>query len=469
VEETQRLSEFSSGLMFENIPAPVRRRSALLLLDLWGIMIRARNDSDSAECVIAAAQDLGWRGGACSVVGDPDTYAAAGAAFLNGAFAHTLDFDDTHTVGSLHPSASVVPAALCAAEIAGASGRTLLSGIVAGYEVVCRLGHALVPAEHYDRGFHPTATAGAFGAAAAASRVLGLDSSRTAAALGAVLSHSAGTMQFLANGSWNKRTQVGGAAMNGILAALLARHGFLGASEPIEGRYGFLSAYAPNAVPERATAGLGVLWETLNIGIKPYPSCRFTHAAVDIILDQVRNNNLRAEDVESVTVGLPRKSIDIVGVPEAQKRRPRSVVEAQFSMHFGVALALREGKFAWDDYHAHIGSPETDALCDRVTVVNDPEAEALYPEHLSATVELRTKAGTRRILVKDPKGEPTNWLGDAELLGKFEALASPYLGDERTATLAGRLLDIANAPDVREVLDLSRPEASQTGGRHEPR
>ncbi len=458
MKPTQRLSEFASSLTYGAIPTEVTERAALLVLDLWGIMVRARHDSDSAPCVLATARDLGWLGGSCSVVGDPERYTPAGAAFLNGTFAHTLDFDDTHAVGSLHPSASVVPAALAAAEITDADGPTLLAGIVAGYEVVCRVSHALVPAEHYERGYHPSATAGAFGAAAAAARVLGLDSTATANALGAALSHAAGTMQFLANGSWNKRTQLGGAAMSGLIAATLARHGYLGAAEPIEGRYGYLRAYAPNPIEARATADLGSVWETMNIGVKPYPSCRFAHAAVDVILDEVRAKRLDAADVEAIEIGLARKCMDIVATPQTMKRRPQSVVEGQFSVHFNVALALQEGGFGWDDYAKHVGNVRTEALCDRITVVNDPEIEELYPEHLSAAVTITTKSGKkRRIVQQDPRGEPSNWLSDADMRRKFTALASPYLGDGHSRLLADRILALSSQAHVRDLLEISRP------------
>ena len=157
--------------------------------------------------------------------GDAARYTPAGAAFLNGALAHSLDFDDTHAAGSLHPGAPVIPAALAAGEMAGASGADVLAAIIAGYEVTCRVALALPAGEHYDRGYHPTATCGAFGAAAAAARVFNLDANGVSSALGTVLSQTAGSLQFLANGAWTKRFQVGWAALNGLMAATLSKKG----------------------------------------------------------------------------------------------------------------------------------------------------------------------------------------------------------------------------------------------------
>jgi 2-methylcitrate dehydratase PrpD len=175
---TRELTRFVAGLSYDALPDEVRARVKALVLDLTGIMVRARNDAESTPAMIAAAGRLGMKGGACTVVGDADGYAPPGAAMLNGTLAHSLDFDDTHASASLHPSAPIVPAALAAAEMTGADGRALIAAIVAGYEVQIRLSLALDPAAHYDRGFHPTATCGAFGAAAAAGRLLGLDQAR---------------------------------------------------------------------------------------------------------------------------------------------------------------------------------------------------------------------------------------------------------------------------------------------------
>lgn len=454
---TEQLAQFVADLSSEEIPAEVTNRAAMLTLDLWGNMVRARNDAASTECVLAAATDLGLGHGPCLVVGGGETVSPAGAAFLNGTFAHTLDFDDTHALGSLHPSAPVIPAALAAAQMTRCNGRTLLTGIIAGYEVGCRLSQALVPSDHYDRGFHPTATAGIFAAAAAAAKIFDFDRAKVSAAFGAALSHAAGTMQFLENGSWNKRTQIGGAAMNGLLAACLARRGFIGAAKAIEGQYGFLKAYAPKSVPERAIAGLGREWETLRIGVKPYPSCRMTHAPIDILLDQVRNHQLKAEAVQEVRIGLSNKGIDLVGAPQDRKRRPRHVVDGQFSMHFSAAVVLLEGRFGWDDYANHIGNSITEALADRIIVEHDAEVEDAYPAHLSGSVSIRTAQGNIRHFARDPRGEPDLFPTEAEFTEKFTALAERYLGVQRTAQVARTILGLWDVDDLTKLLVDSRP------------
>jgi len=455
---TREIARFVSETSYDALPTEVRERAKALSLDLVGIAVRARHDAESTPAMIAAVNRLGLAGGACTVIGDGAGYAPAGAAMVNGTLAHSLDFDDTHAPGSLHPSAPIVPAALAAAEMSGADGKAVIAAVVAGYEVQIRLALALDPAAHYDQGFHPTATCGAFGAAAAAGRVLQLDAEGYANAFGIVLSMSSGSMQFLVNGAWTKRSHVGHAAMCGLVAATLAREGYQGAAEAIEGKWGFLHAYAPAADPAKAVDGLGRRWETMKIAVKPYPSCRYTHAAVDGVLALAREHGIQAGDVEEVTVGLPEAGWKITGDPEPAKQSPKSVVDGQFSMAFCAAVALRSGGLAWDDYARHLGDPGTLALCKKVYTRVDPKAQADFPTEMSASLQIRTSRGAFETYVRTPKGEPANFLSAAELREKFDGLTGPYLSARRRDELANALLALEQARDMGAVLRLTRPD-----------
>jgi 2-methylcitrate dehydratase PrpD len=458
---TRELAEFVARTSYDTLPAEVRSRVKAFVLDLVGIALRARNEAESTPAMVSAAARLGLAGGACTVIGDAAGYAPPGAAMLNGTLAHSLDFDDTHASGSLHPSAPIAPAAFAAAEMAGADGKALIAAIVAGYEVQIRLALALDPAAHYDRGFHPTATCGAFGAAAAAGRLLGLDPQGHANAFGIVLSMAAGSMQFLVNGAWTKRSHVGHAAMCGVIAATLAREGYQGAADALEGKWGFLHAYAPAADAAKVVDGLGSRWETLKIAVKPYPSCRYTHAPLDGILALARQHGIKPEEVEEVAVGLPEPGWKITGDPEPAKQSPRSVVDGQFSMAFCAAVALRTGGLAWDDYARHLGDPATLALCKKVRARVDPKAQADFPHEMSGTVAIRTARGTFETYVRVPKGEPANFLSAAELRAKFDGLAGPYLSARRRDELAGAILALEQAKDIGALLRLARPDQSQ--------
>jgi 2-methylcitrate dehydratase PrpD len=458
--ETLQLAGFASGLSLEAIPEPVRERAKSLALDLLGSAVRARVEAESTPSVLAALAQVGLDGaGPCTVVGDGRGYAPPVAALLNGVLGHSLDFDDTHAESSLHPSAPVVPAALAAGEMSGAGGARVLEGIIAGYEVCCRLGLALDPAAHYARGFHPTATAGVFGAAAAAGRVLGLETDQMASTFGVAGSQASGSLQFLQNGAWNKRWQVGEAAMKGLIAASLAAQGFRGSAEAIEGKHGLLAGYTGDPRPERLLAGLGEDWQTLKVAVKPYPSCRYTHAALDALLELRRRHGLRGSDVEALEVGLHRSGVVLVGEPEAAKRRPRNVVDGQFSMAFCAAVVLDQWSFGWDDYR-RLGEGAIDALCDRVTVRRDETVEAAAPHPFAGRVRLRTTKGEFELLVRDPSGEPESFPDRAALQAKFLALAGPVLG-EGASDLAEAVLGLERFDRVAEALKPARP----SGGR----
>jgi len=446
---TETLAGFAADLRHDALPGEVADRAKLLMLDTVGIIVRARRDAESTPPMLRAVGRMGL-GGECTVFGDTAGYAPPAAALLNGALAHSLDFDDTHAAGSIHSSAPIFPAAFAAAEMTGASGRDLIAAVVAGYEIQIRLSLALDPAGHYARGFHPTATCGVFGAAAAAGKLLGLDRAGLVSAFSIALSQAAGSMQFLDNGAWTKRSHVGQAGQNGLMAAMLASEGYRGPTGAFEGKAGFLNAYAPAPDPAKAVAGLGERWETMRLAVKPYPSCRYSHAAMDAIAALRAEHGITPEEVEAITIGLPRVGMNIIGAPLAAKQAPENIVDGQFSMPFCAAVVLREGRLDWDDYPRHLADAETLALCRRVDCVVDADAEAALPANMAGKAAITTPRGGFERFVEAPRGEPDNFLSEDEFRAKFRALAAPYLGGE-TEALADRLLALDRLDDIRAL------------------
>ena len=452
--ETATLAAYVADLRYDAIPRDVLERAKGLTLDFLGSAVRARREAESTPSLLAMLKALSLDGdGEATVVGDGKTWTPAVAALLNGALGHSLDFDDTHADSSLHPSAPVVPAAFAVGEMVNASGRDVLTAIVAGYEVCCRLGNALDPTSHYARGFHPTATAGTYGAAAAAARLFGLNKEQIVSAFGVSGSQAAGSLQFLVNGSWNKRYQVGAAAMNGVIAATLARDGFIGSSESVEGKHGLLVGYTDDAHPDKAVAGLGQVYETMKIGVKPYPSCRYTHAALDALLAMRRAHNLTPDRIRRVEIGLHRNGITLTG-DAATKRHPTSIVGGQFSMYFTGAIALDQGSFGWDDY-GRLGDKAIDALADRIDVVQDDRLEVGRTHPFGARVTVTTDTGTHEELYPDPSGEPTSFPDAAAMRQKFLTLARPVL-DGRAEKFADAVLALETFDRASKAIQLGR-------------
>jgi 2-methylcitrate dehydratase PrpD len=365
------------------------------------------------------------------------------AAWVYGASAHVLECDDTHQPSSSHPGAPVISAALVAAVEAGASLAAVARAMVAGYEVMCRIASASGPAAEYERGFHPTGTAGVFGAAAAVAVVLGLEPDRVASALGVAGSLSSGSMSFLAGGGENKVLNAGHAAQAGLVAARLAADGFRGPSDPFSPPHGYFAGHNPRADPGALVAGLDHGPPAIErTSLKAHGCCRYEQAPIDAVLALREAHAIEPAEVAAVRVGVLSGGWALVAEPEAAKRRPANVVDAQFSMPFGAAIALLRGHALPSDHaDASLADPGVHALMDRVHCYRDPALDALWPAHWPAEVTIELRGGRAvRQRVEHPKGDPENPLSPAELRAKLAGLA-PEVAQEARDRLAALLLD----------------------------
>ena len=406
-DATLRLADFALGLRWQELPQVVVQRSKELFLDFLGVACGGRLAESAGPLLRAGAV------GEATVVGERELYPPHYAALLNGALAHSQDFDDTHREGVLHPGAPIFAALLALAEAHHLPGSQFLTAAVAGYEVSGRLGRAHGEAVHA-RGFHPTATTGLFGATAAAARLLGLERRVLLDAWGLNLSQAAGSLQFLENGAWNKRVHVGLAAHNALVALALAAEGVVGAADPFGGRFGYYFSYADGQADlEGALADLGQSFEVLRTAIKPYPCCRYNHAVIDGLVELAREHGLGPQEVTAVEVGLPPAGMPLVADPEVPKKAPANVVDAQFSVYFAAVIALLEGGFTWQSYH-RLDDPLVRDLMARVRAYPCPLGE------LGARVAIITPTGGRlEREVPLAKGEPERPLSWEELLAKF--------------------------------------------------
>jgi 2-methylcitrate dehydratase PrpD len=431
---TRVLARHVAGLRYEDLPSPVVEKAKMLVLDLFGVALRAAADADSTPSVREAVGRLA-RPGRASCIGLGDRLSAQFAALMNGTLAHSLDFDDTFRDGSIHPGAAIIPTAFALAEENDRGGRDLVAAIVAGYDVTCRLSVAVDAKSHYDRGFHPTGTVGVFGASAAGARMLGLDADTLENAFGINGSQAAASLQFFENGAWNKRTHPGFAAANAILALELARSGFLGASRPIEGPQGFLHGYSDRAHPEELTAELGRRYDILRTAFKPYPACRYGHPVLDALIEIMNANDLRPQDVEHLRIGLCDAGVDLIGEPVDRKRDPKNTVDGQFSMHFVAAVAMTRRRMAWADYEL-VGDPGISDLMRRIDVFRDPASNAVFPGRWESSLELKARGRTFTDRRWETRGEPERPLSWADVEAKFDDLASAILaGPQRRAVI----------------------------------
>jgi 2-methylcitrate dehydratase PrpD len=358
---TRVISSFVSALRWADTPEPARMAARRTAANFAGLAVGAA-DAPAAQAVLAAADELGVRGES-RVLGRSERLTPPWAALVNGLTAHIEDFDDTYLPCILHPGAPIVPAALAAAEVADAGGADLMAGVVAGVEVACRLGDCMWPS-HFDRGWHVTATTGPVGAACAAARVLGLDATRTAAAIAVAATQAAGHTEQL--GSMTKSFQVGRAAANGIEAALLAEQGFTGPAEPLAGRRG-MSALMAEAANWDAMNDLGSRWLIELNALKPYSCGIVSHPVIDagrMLRDAVTDQ----AQVGEVVLEVHPRVLDVMGVSE-----PTTGLHSKFSVFHCFAVGLLAGAGGPSEFSDEYAvDPQVQQVRRRVTVELDP-------------------------------------------------------------------------------------------------
>jgi 2-methylcitrate dehydratase PrpD len=459
---TRQLVEAVREITYERLEAADFEVVKVLLLDHLGVAVGG-SATDSAQTVQRLrSRDVGRGSPSLPVIGTDLELPALAAAMANAVAAHSIEYDDVHNASSTHPGVVIFPAALAASALAGYDERAFLAGVAQGYELMCRVGRAAHPPAHYARHFHPTATTGTLGAAAAAAAILGLDEPRTVWAVGIAADTAAGSMQFLEDGAWTKRLHPAVAARNGVEAALLAADGFRGTGDGIAGDRGFLAGYSEAPRPGELLAGWGSRpLEVRSTSIKPHTCCRYNQGAIDALL-KLRRAGLRPEETASVLLGVPTVAVGIVFEPVQAKRRPNSVVDAQFSLPYGAAVALARGRAGLPEYdQAVFADPLVRDLMDRVECIADPELDREYPERWGAWARVTTKDGRElEARIEDPRGDPTNPLSLAELRSKFDELAAPAYDRATRDRIAATVDGIAEPGALGELVKT----LAQSGG-----
>lgn len=443
----EQLGVFAAEAAHAGTPAEVEASVRQRVLDVLGLCVAAHR-LDTSAMILEHVLEQGSHPRA-SVVGSATRVGAPLAALANGVLAHSLDYDDTHLPSVLHPSASVVPAALAAAEEAGASGELTVRAIAVGLEVAVRLGMAgydrdLGNSRFFEHGQHATSITGAMGSAVAAVLVGGGGATQVAHALGLTASMASGVIEANRTGGTVKRLHCGLAAQAGVTAAQLVRRGFTGPPTVLEGRFGFFEAWLHGGFDaDEITRDLGAAWCVPDIFFKPYPANHFTHAVVDAGI-ALRARGVRPEDLVSVQVGCAPSVIRTIGEPIEVKRAPETGYQAQFSGPYAFAAGLVGGGglgTGLDDYTDALASdPLRRSVMAKVSVVPDERCAAIFPHEFPAVVTVRLASGEELVEeVLTNRGGPRRPLSDAELGRKFDD------------NVAGRLPDTA-ACDVRRAV-----------------
>jgi 2-methylcitrate dehydratase PrpD len=365
--------------------------------------------------------------------------------FLSAALSHITETDDLHRSSVTHPACVVIPVALQLSRHLDLSGKMALEGVVIGYEAMIRMGEA-VGAEHYKL-FHNTATAGVFGAAAAAAYLLELTEDQWVWALGNAGTQAAGLWQFNADASMSKHLHAGHASQAGLKAALLAFHGFTGPEHILEGDKGFFRALCPDARPEMVTKSAYQKWRIGETSIKPYPSCRHTHPAIDATLalrDQLEREQVNLSQVTRIHVKTYDTALRVTDNPN-----PESTFAAKFSLQYCVTTALLHGFPLMPDFEGdRLSQTRHNPLLASVTVETDVAYNDRYPQAWGSSVALYLDEG--RVLeqsVFEAKGDPEKPLSDDELRAKVLACFD-YAGIDAAEAQFQKFLELKSAEEL---------------------
>ncbi len=445
---TATLAAFASGLCWNDLPPEVRNHLKRLALDALGCCLFGAG----LPWTLKLREQIEAQGGRpeSTLLGSGRKLPAPGAALVNATAGHGFEMDDIHRDAIIHGGSLVFPAALALAESeGGVTGCEFLSAAAAGYEVGLRVGAAagqgLLMA-----GFHPQGTSGVFAAAAAAARVLGLNSAATQHALGIAGSLGAGLMAAQ-EGAMVKRLHAGHAARAGVEAARLAQSGFTGIEDVIEARYGgFLATHSPSPDRRRLLNGLGQRFEILSVGIKPFATVTSIHTCLQALSEIMVEHGIRHRDIARVRAGVSRAT----HVHCAWPYRGQSLTAAQMNLYFGLAvMAISGNALASEFTQARVNDPQIVEFITRIEARIDDEIDAAGPAGRHAgRIEVETFNGERfERLVKDRLGSPEKPISDDLIRDKFRANAGALLSDAAVKRLE-RLIDELEALDDVSIL-----------------
>lgn len=440
---SEKLADYQLSITYDELPEEVVHFTKLCILDYFGSAL-AGVDEPPIQMIAKTVNEMGGHPQATLLTGGKSS--VLNVALVNGASSHIVELDDIHKSSIIHAATVVIPAALAVAEWKKLSGQELIVAVVVGYEICFRIGEAVSPSHYYY--WHNTATCGTFGSAAAVAKLLQLDKEGFINTLGNAGSQAAGLWEFIEDGAMTKQLHPGKAAMNGMLAALLAKKEFTGARKILEGERGFFKAMSDAYDERKITQNLGQAFKILENSFKLHASCRHTHPAIDLALHIVNENNVNPEAIESVNVGTYRATIAIADNPN-----PSTIYASKFSTQFCIALALVNKSARLADFDVESLSDETiRELMGKVTVVLDSEIDSAYPMKWGSKVTITLKDGTTFSEKTDyPKGDPENPVTLEELKEKFTSLAH-NLDEKNKKYFIDQVLELEQIEDIGTLM-----------------
>ncbi|MBW2030811.1 MAG: MmgE/PrpD family protein [Deltaproteobacteria bacterium] len=447
---SSKYADFVSGLSYEDLDSETISDTKKLILDLVGVSLAGYRLMEFPQMVVKYFADMGGSPEA-TIIQTKKKFPAVNAAMANASCAHALDMDDGHRFGALHPGAAVIPAAIAAAELSHAGPRELITGIVVGYEVMIRVGMAIVPSS-LSRGFHITGIAGPFGSAAASASILGLSREEIIGAFGMAGLQASGLIQVNheIEGAKVKPINPASASMSGLLSCLLARKGARGPFSIFEGEDGYLRAFSDEDKRDLLTRDLGERFEIHNVYIKLYAGCRHAHAPMDAALEAFRKSEIAPSTISKIVVETYQAAIRLSGMTDVT-----TPSAARFSIPFSVALVIVKQDGGADKYcEENVRDGLIQDLSRKVEMAESKKWNMLYPDKRGATVTIFDGKGTSwSAEVGLAKGEPENPASLEEVYRKFLNNAAQLLSPQEAEELGETIMNL-EVHSVEELVGL---------------
>ncbi|MDI7259277.1 MAG: MmgE/PrpD family protein [Thermodesulfobacteriota bacterium] len=452
------LAKYIVNTRYEDIPQNVVKIAKKFIIDSIGVGMAGSSAPGNAEIMDLIKEWGGKKESSILVYGTK--VPAPFAAFANSILIHSNDYDDTHDQTATHANVTALPAALSIAEKMGVTGKELITAVILGVDLTCRLALA----SNLFHGWHNTATVGVFGATAAAGKILGLGQEQMVNAMGIAYSQAAGNRQGRQDGALTKRLQPAFSTKAGVTSAIFAQRGVTGAKNVIQGEWGFFRLYhdpsrkfEPDKWANVLKDGLGERFEVANLGTKPYPCVRCSHASIDGALDLAIHQNIKAGEIEEVTIYTNQRVIDTAGGPF--KIRTDPLVDAQFSIPYTIATALIRKKINLDTFEEKtIRDREIGKLAAKVKVVLDPEFEQSVAVEGPIRIRIKMRDGKEMDhRVEIARGHPQNPLNEQELSEKFRDClkhAVKPIPHQKIEKILSMLMELEEANNIAQVVRL---------------
>ncbi len=448
---TDSLALYTEKLNYENLSEDVVKSTKLFILDfLLSAMAGYKINKRFSDALVGVYTELGGNEQS-SVMFYNKKLSTVDAAFLNAAFGHGADIDDGHRSAQGHPGVVTIPAVLALAEAYGLKGKDIITAVVVGYEFFIRFGQTVNP-YHVEKGFHTTGTIGTIAAGAAAAKVLGLSTEQIKNTLGFSCMQASGLLEVVESNQMSKVVNPGKAAANGVFAALLAKTDVKSPLNVIEGRKGFLNAFAPEANYDILTEELGLIHKIKSAYIKPYPSCRHAHGTIDAAINLRQKAGFKTSEIEHVKIYVYPTAIKITG----NIFEPKNVDEAKFSLKYNLAVALTKGGFTLKDLDVdNTMNDDILSVIRKTEIIRDDSLENRELGIRGARVEILMKDGSTSMnQVNLPKGDPETQVTNDDMMSKMASCAEGMFDKKRQMEIFDCINHIDEIEDIGTLFEL---------------